>query len=259
MDNIFQFTMSGLTAGLRVVHIAALQLVTCEINQGIKEVLDDPKLIGFDYIPVLSRKRIFGIVERKRAGNEGAVKENMRALDDSLLVSADEPLTSFVSCLRTDPFRLVVKGTEIKGIVTRSDLIKLPVRLVAFTQICHLEMEMTIFIEARCKDDNFWVNQLKKKRRERLRERLEAHKKRNLELRLVELADFGDKGVAVVKLLGLDGKSERQLDEIQHLRNDIAHSEDYGKTEADIDRFLERLALTSEWIRRLSRVPKSAC
>jgi predicted transcriptional regulator len=125
----FAVRLHSFPTGLRVVHIAALQLVTCEINQGIKEVLEDPKLIGFDYVPVLSRKRIFGIVERKRAGNVGTVKENMRALDDSLLVSADEPLTSFVSCLRTDPFRLVVKGTEIKGIVTRSDLIKLPVRL----------------------------------------------------------------------------------------------------------------------------------
>jgi hypothetical protein len=257
-DNIFQFTMSGLTAGLRVVHIAALQLMTCDINQAIKEVLDNPALIGFDYIPVLNRRRIVGLVERRGGSDEGSVKEKMRALDDSLLVSADEPLTSFVPCLKTSPFRLVVRGTEISGIVTRSDLIKLPVRLVAFTQICHLEMEMTILIKARCQDDNVWVKRLKKKRRTRLNERLAAHKKRNLELRILELADFGDKAVALVKLLGLDSTSDHQLSEIQELRNDIAHSKDYGKTEPDIDRFLERLALTSKWIRRVSRLAGNA-
>jgi predicted transcriptional regulator len=134
-DNIFHFTMSGLTAGLSVVHIAALHLMTCGIDQGIKDVLEDPALVGFDYIPVLNRKRIVGLVERRRTGDEGTVKEKMRPLDDSLLVSADEPLTSFVPCLRTNAFRLVVRGTEIRGIVTRSDLIKLPVRLVAFAKL----------------------------------------------------------------------------------------------------------------------------
>src|ERR1035438_8260071 len=124
MDDIFRSTMSGLTAGLRVIHIAAQQLMTCYIDQGINQVLKDANLIGFDYIPVMSRKRIVGIVDRKRAGDKGSVKENMQLLDDSLLVSGDEPLTNFVHCLRTNPFRLVVKGTEIKGIVTRSDLIK---------------------------------------------------------------------------------------------------------------------------------------
>jgi len=258
MDNIFQFTMSGLTAGLRVVHIAALQLMTCEINQSIRQVFENPELNGFDYIPVSSRKRIVGILERERAADEGTVKESMRALDDSLLVSADEPLTSFVQCLKTSPYRLVVKGTEIKGIVTRSDLIKLPVRLVAFTQICHLEMEITTLIKARCDDDNVWVKRLKKKRRDRLKERQEAHRKRNLELRIVELADFGDKAVGLVKLLGLNSTSDQELGEIQELRNDIAHSKDYGKTEADLDRFLERLALTSRWIRRVSRLAGTA-
>jgi len=141
MDNIFQFTMSGLTAGLRVVHIAALQLMTCELNQDIKQVLENPELNGFDHIPILNRKRIVGILERERTMDLGTVKENMRALDDSLLVSADEPLTSFVSCLKTSPYRLVVKGTEIKGIVTRSDLIKLPVPLQKLRNVSWLRSQ----------------------------------------------------------------------------------------------------------------------
>ena len=159
-DNIFQFTMSGLTAGLRVVHIAVLDLKTCDINQELKEVRANPELSGFDHVPVVSRSRIVGILEPRHAGNEGSVRDKIRQLDDSMLASADEPLTSFVPRLKTSPFRLVLKGTRIDGIVTRSDLIKLPVRLVAFTQICHLEMEMTALIRTRYIDDNEWVTQL---------------------------------------------------------------------------------------------------
>ena len=257
MENIFQFTMSGLTAGLRVVHIAALQLMTCEVNQGVTEVLSDATLSGFDYIPVVSRKRIIGIIDRKRARSDGTVRENMHALDDSLLVAADEPLTSFVSSLKTSPFRLVVKGTEIKGIVTRSDLIKLPVRLVAFTQICHLEMEMTAVIEARCKDDDVWVKQLNSNRQRLLARRLQHHERQNLGLRILELADFGDKAVALGKILALDSSSDQQLKEVEQLRNDIAHAKDYGKTDADLDKFVDRLALTGKWIRNLTRMART--
>lgn len=254
MDNIFQSTMSGLTAGLRVIHIAVLDLKTCDINQDLKEVIADPELSGFDHVPVVSRSRIVGILEPREAGNEGSVKDKMRQLDDSMLVSADESLTSFVPRLKTSPFRLVLKGTKIEGIVTRSGLIKLPVRLVAFTQICHLEMEMTMLVRTRCVDDNDRVTQLDDNRKKLLARRLRRHEKQNLELRVLELVDFGDKAVALVRILGLDSAAAQQLREIEQLRNDIAHAKDYGKTDADLDKFVGRLALTGKWIRRVSRM-----
>ena len=71
MDNIFQSTMSGHTAGLRVIHVAASPLITCDIDHGINEVLEDAKLRVFDYIPAVSRKRVVGIVERKRCWDRG--------------------------------------------------------------------------------------------------------------------------------------------------------------------------------------------
>jgi len=92
MDNIFQSTMSGLTAGLRVVHIAVLDLKTCDVNKELKQVIADPDLSGFDHVPVVSRSRIVGILEPREVGNEGSVKDKTRQLDDSMLVSADEPV-----------------------------------------------------------------------------------------------------------------------------------------------------------------------
>jgi hypothetical protein len=66
----------------------------------------------------------------------------MRRPDDGLLVASDEPLKRFIPLLVESPYRLVVRGTRIEGIVTNSDVHKLPVRLLAFALVTHLEMTM---------------------------------------------------------------------------------------------------------------------
>ena len=57
-----------------------------------------------------------------------------------MLVSAEEPLPKFLPTLVSSPYRLVVRGVEIRGIVTLSDVAKLPVRLMAFTLAIHVEV-----------------------------------------------------------------------------------------------------------------------
>lgn len=84
----------------------------------------------------------------------------MVPLDGSLLVTAEEPLTRFVPLLRRRPYRLVLLGTEIAGIVTRSDIIKPPVRLLAFTLVSHLEVAMTELIRARYPTDEAFLDVL---------------------------------------------------------------------------------------------------
>jgi|CZKR01.1.fsa_nt_gi hypothetical protein len=106
----------------------------------------------------------------------------------------------------------------------------------------------------RCIHDNDWVTQLDGNRKKLLARRLRRHEKQNLELRVLELADFGDKTVALVRILGLDSAAAQQLREIEQLRNDIAHAKDYGKTDVDLDKFVGRLALTGKWIRSVSRM-----
>ena len=62
----------------------------------------------------------------------------MRRLDDGLLVASDKPMKRFVPLLVESPHRLVVRDTRIEGIVTSSDVHKLPLRLLAFALVTHL-------------------------------------------------------------------------------------------------------------------------
>jgi predicted transcriptional regulator len=62
----------------------------------------------------------------------------LRELRLGLLVASDEPLKRIIPLLVESPHRLVVQGTRIEGIVTSSDVHKLPVRLLAFALVTHL-------------------------------------------------------------------------------------------------------------------------
>ncbi|HEX4919658.1 MAG TPA: hypothetical protein VFV92_02840, partial [Candidatus Bathyarchaeia archaeon] len=134
----------------------------------------------------------------------GRVRESMRLLDDSLLVSSEEPLTRFVPLLKKHPYRLVLVGTEIKGVVTCSDLAKAPVRLLAFTLVSHLEMVMTDLIRARCPDDQALFRYLERERRKKLEYRLRRRRTANLVLPVIEFADLSDKRIVLAALFGLD-------------------------------------------------------
>ena len=78
----------------------------------------------------------------------------MTPLDDSLLTTADQPLMALLHDLVVPPYyRLVVEGKDMRGIVTRSDVLKLPVRVLAFTFIADVESLLNKKITQRCPDN----------------------------------------------------------------------------------------------------------
>jgi hypothetical protein len=250
MEQLFRTTMSGLETGLRVAQIATFNLISCAGDQDAGLVLSNPALSDFDQIPVRHKSRVIGVLERDETV-KGSVRENMRILDDSVLVSSDEPLTRFVPLLKKYPYRLVLVGTEIKGIVTRSDIAKAPVRLLAFTLVSHLEMVMTDVIRKRCPDDEAVLHYLDKQRQKKLEGRLKRKRGHNLVLPMIELADLSDKRYVLSEIYALGQKAVQELKEVEELRNAVAHARDYAKTDEDLSAFIERMSLARSWIKRV--------
>jgi hypothetical protein len=244
--------MSGLETGLRVAQIATFNLISCTPDQDASVVLQIPALLDFDQILVRHKSRVTGVWERDKVFR-GTVRESMRILDDSLLVSSDEPLTRFVPLLKKDSYRLVLVGTEIKGIVTRSGIAKAPVRLLAFTLVSHLEMLITDMIREHCCDDQAVLRHLRHDplRHKKLELRLKRKRTHNLVLPVIELADLGDKRCVLSAIFGLDPKAVQELKEIEELRNAVAHARDYARTDEDLGTFVDRMSLARNWIKRL--------
>ena len=136
MANDFRVNnLSGLDEGLRVRHIANFPLIKCRADEDMEEVFRRPEYKEFDRLPITQGSRIIGIAER----SDPKVR---RPLDDLVLVAADNPLSHFIHTVHEQPYRLVVDGTAITGIVTWSDLLKLPVTVLAFALIAQLELTM---------------------------------------------------------------------------------------------------------------------
>jgi CBS domain-containing protein len=249
-NDILGVTMAGLEAGFKVLHIAAFDVKVCGPDTDVRDVLRDPLLNDFDHIPVREGTRIIGVIERDARSAVGSVKNHMRSLDDSILVSAEEPLPKFLPTLKASSYRLVVNGPEIRGIVTLSDVAKLPVRLLAFTLVTHLEVVLADKIRKAHRSDDGWFSLLHPKQLKTVRGRLKKRKKENLHLFPLEVTDLSHKITIVGKLRGATD-FEQQLQPIVKLRNSLDHAADFVEVCGGVTGFLEHLALVEHWIHTL--------
>jgi hypothetical protein len=248
----FQRTLDGLDAGIQVRHVATFDLESCKPEDTVESVLERDDWRIFSQVLVRRDGHAVGILERKGADATKTVAQQMHSLSDAMLISADASLSEFLNICQHDYFRLVVDRTRIAGIVTVSDLQKLPVRLHAFTRICHLEMLIAKVIKLRCRDqDESWRQYLGKKevrKAEKMRSRYEHD---DLTLPLIEYTDFGDK-VRVVCGLFVELAADRpELEAVEGLRHEIMHARPVDESKVGVESLLKRLNLTGKWIDRL--------
>lgn len=251
---MLEATMSGLEAGLRVLHIATFNPQFCRPDTDTGQVLADEALRDFDYIPVKDGQRCVGVLRRGGGATDGPVSTRMDLLTDAMIVSADAPLSQFIPIMAGEPYRLVVGGPQIQGvvgIVTRSDMLKLPVRLLAFTQVTHLEMVLAEVIRARCASDDEWMDRLSPSRRKGVRDKIQEARDDGIDPPALEFTGFCDKRDIVAKLYRPGKSFKDDLKKIEDLRNTVAHAGSYAGTETQLKIFLEALRLTSSWTDQL--------
>ena len=121
--DIFERTIRGLEIGLKVGDVATFELGACSVDDDVREAQSRRTLSA---ISIRAPRAVVGVLERGES-QEGRVADVRRPLDDSLLVAFDEPIKGFLPNLLETPYRLVVRGSQIDGIVTWSDVHKLPV------------------------------------------------------------------------------------------------------------------------------------
>ncbi len=250
---VFEETMRGLETGLTVAHIACFSLRTCDIFENAKTVLSKPALDDYDQIPVLCDSRVVGVLERTSNPQSGQVQEYMRTLQETLLVSAEGPLMSFIKVADASFYRLVVRATEICGIVTRSDLLKLPVRLLVFGMITHLESLMADFIREECPGDNQkWLRYLSEDRQRKIIDKQAWLKKQKVDPELLELTEFCDKRDIVRKLRGLKSEFVKDLKEVESIRNSLFHAGEFIPYDNGVRTFVSCMMKIELWIESLS-------
>ena len=179
----------------------------------------------------------------------------MHHLDESVLISADLPLLEYITI---DPLdRLVLQGVTICGIVTRSDLLKLPVRLLAFSMVTHIEVLLSTLIRATGVDEQTWLGYLNQSRSKAISDKQKILQQQRSDPDLLVHTYFSDKRNILEGLFHsketvihelLSEESLHQLKEIHKLRNAVAHTGNDTESLDPIQDFIDHLRKARAWI-----------
>jgi hypothetical protein len=130
----FDALHTGLTVRLIATSRAALK--TCRPHECVFDVVER-NVEGFDFLPVIEMssgesRKIVGLLSTKAISSKlqkaDKVGSIFSPLSEELVIGADSSILEFVSDADSKPCRLVVFGARIEGLVSLSDLQKLPVR-----------------------------------------------------------------------------------------------------------------------------------
>ena len=245
-----QQLLAALERSVQVDLIATYDLLICSSHELCRGVLESETNAGFDQFPVETDGRIVGVLERGKYRKGALVRDVMRPLDDSMLVAASTGVLTYIHLAAESRYHLVVKDHRVRGIVTPSDLLKLPVRLVLFTLITHLESIMGTLIRRRFPSRD-WQQHLSEGRRQKLADEDARLKKRGVDNDLVFVCQLCDKRDIIAKGVLESGRRAaflQDLKDLEKLRNDVMHSSDYVPDGRRLSKLVEK---TTTWIHEL--------
>jgi hypothetical protein len=209
----------------------------------------------FDNVPVRDGG-IVGVVESiKTFGPDERVEDVMEHLAEPMLVAGSLSLISFLPRIADREYRLVVDEERIRGVVTPSDVVQLPVRLLVFTLLVHLEETMRNLIRYKIGDDRDRIlGALEPGARGHIERLLERHAEAGLNPSPLDVTGFIDKATLLFDLrLVAGGTEERALfGEFRDLRNKVDHVQGYAATRQQLSRFLTLVRSMQEWIDQLT-------
>ena len=161
-------------------------------------------------------------------------------------MGANASILEFVLHADCHPCRFIVAGGRISGLVTLSDLQRLPVRMTLFALLTGFEMTLIEAIKRRYPEEKQWLSLLPQYRQGGVRRAIRRARARDNFVHGLYATNLFDKRLIVQHLpyFGDGGEDlARELRDIKCLRDQIAHADNF--------------ALTPERARKACRVARS--
>jgi CBS domain len=205
----------------------------------------------FDQFPVRENGGTIGVLLRGDKHKSRIIREAMRPLRDGLVVSTHMPIGDLIPQLRHNHFRLVLRDHNINGLVTQSDLVKLPVRMLVFGFISHFELLLRALIRRRHVQTE-WMDALGRDGQRFDKGKLAKLKSQRLELDPLELTLFTHALEVLSKAQDIGNDLSADTTDIVNLRNDIAHARSFITSPEDVRVFVDRFEKLRAWIDRVT-------
>lgn len=196
----------------------------CQLKSCWQAIESDPDLKDFDQVPLTDVNANF--IEAVFVRGTGLVE-----LREGMFMASDAPLISFLETADQQRFRFLVEDSNVSGMVTLSDIQKLPVYSVLFSLVLAVEMLLMDWIRKACgANENAWLDHLDGRQRGTLEKHWKDALKKNLAIDRLSCASFGQEIRAAVGL-GLfrgNDKRHKSVKELETLRNQICHAAEFA-------------------------------
>ena len=233
--DIFEQLHVGLAVSL--ISTPKQNFVTCRVDEPMSDVVAR-NTEKFDHMPVVdgTTDTIIGVVSLSAyydaPSPAGTVADHMALLNEHHLIGANASILSFVQTADARPFRLVVSDSGIVGLVSLSDIQELPVRACLFSLVTGLEITMSRTIDATFGPSDAWKKLLNETRRLKLRDEIEQARRSGGIVSELLFTQFADKTTILKKSVFQEhpdrNRTVRQLQDIEELRNHLAHANEYA-------------------------------
>jgi hypothetical protein len=183
-----------------------------------------PDFADFDQVPLTDDQgqRIEAVFVRE---------QGRLALREDMFIAADAPLLSFLESADQQRFRFLLMDSTVSGMVTISDIQKLPVYSVLFSLLIAVEMSLMEWIRKRCgKDQDAWLAKLKEKQRKNVEDYWKQAQEKNLNIDRLNCASLHHEIVAAEGFGLFTGHAAQQkrLQDLKALRNMVYHAAEFA-------------------------------
>jgi len=190
---------------------------------------------GFAVVGVREAGLVSGYATARELDGARICGDVVRPFEDDEVVAGSTSLDEGLARLAGRERVFVTAFGQVAGIVTWTDVQKPAVRMWLFGLVTLLEDAFTGLIEVWHPDDS-WTDLISAGRRRKARDLLRERRRMgaDVELRLVDCLQLGDKGLILLRreetrrVLGVPSKEagERTLKKLAQLRNGLAHAQD---------------------------------
>src|ERR1700730_6125808 len=244
-SDVFETLHSGLT--VQLIATDRGDLMTCKSHDAVSAIINR-NTAQYDFIPVIDGRGggdpgIIGLFHaekfRKEPIPQGCVGDDFQPLSEDFLIGADASILAFVRSADEKPCRLVVSGSGILGLVSLSDLQKLPVRAALFALVTGFEIIMSEWIRQKFSLGEDWMAYLSDGRKEAIKREIAKSKRDDGFVDALLFTQFCDKADIIRKAFQFVQSKTTVRDrftEIQTLRDNLAHANKYAASPAEAKR-----------------------
>jgi len=217
------------------IEYVAEPLKAVNANLSIQEIFGWMQEQDFDVVGIETEGIVTGYLEKNslNAQSSGKCKNHEKAFLPQDLIAVSTPLIKLLPLLQNKTRLFILDCNSVTGIVTQGDLQKSPVRMLLFSLVTLLEMNLLRIIRLYYSPDSV-SNILTEERLKTAHKLLQESRDRNEATDLLDYLQFCDKRDLIlynpdlIQKLALKSKSsgEKFLKNAEKLRNKLAHAQD---------------------------------